>query len=141
METYLLDWANLLLRWLHLITGIAWIGASFYFVMLDNSLRPPKKAADGERGVFGELWAVHGGGFYCSQKFLTGPKGEIRARVRIFEGLMPGVVTAPLNLGHTAFDVYSKGKGDNALKAVAVSVEPGVGQSVWAASRVKIAKI
>ena len=76
METYLLDWANLLLRWLHLITGIAWIGASFYFVMLDNSLRPPKKAADGERGVFGELWAVHGGGFYCSQKFLTGPKGE-----------------------------------------------------------------
>ena len=76
METYLLDWANLLLRWLHLITGIAWIGASFYFVMLDNSLRPPKKAADGERGVFDELWAVHGGGFYCSQKFLTGPKGE-----------------------------------------------------------------
>ncbi|KAB2970813.1 urate hydroxylase PuuD [Zoogloea sp.] len=76
METYLLDWANLLLRWLHLITGIAWIGASFYFVMLDNSLRPPKKAADGERGVFGELWAVHGGGFYCSQKFLTGPQGE-----------------------------------------------------------------
>ncbi len=76
METYLLDWANLLLRWLHLITGIAWIGASFYFVMLDNSLRPPKKATDGERGVHGELWAVHGGGFYCSQKFLTGPRGE-----------------------------------------------------------------
>jgi uncharacterized membrane protein len=63
-------------RWLHLITGIAWIGASFYFVMLDNSLSPPAKAADRERGVFGELWAVHGGGFYVSQKFLTGPKGE-----------------------------------------------------------------
>lgn len=76
MEAYLLDWANLLLRWLHLITGIAWIGASFYFVMLDTSLKPPAKAADGVRGVFGELWAVHGGGFYCSQKFLTGPKGE-----------------------------------------------------------------
>ncbi|WP_079434379.1 urate hydroxylase PuuD [Zoogloea sp. LCSB751] len=76
METYLLDWANLLLRWLHLITGIAWIGASFYFVMLDNSLRPPKKPEDARRGVFGELWAVHGGGFYCSQKFLTGPQGE-----------------------------------------------------------------
>ena len=76
METYLLDWANMLVRWLHLITGIAWIGASFYFVMLDNSLKPPKKAADAERGVFGELWAVHGGGFYNSQKFLTGPKGE-----------------------------------------------------------------
>jgi uncharacterized membrane protein len=76
METYLLDWANLLVRWLHLIAGVAWIGASFYFVMLDNSLKPPKKAADGERGVFGELWAVHGGGFYHSQKYLTGPKGE-----------------------------------------------------------------
>ena len=76
METYLLDWLNLLVRWLHLITGIAWIGASFYFVMLDNSLKPPNKSADQKRGVFGELWAVHGGGFYQSQKFLTGPKGE-----------------------------------------------------------------
>ncbi|MBL8443723.1 MAG: urate hydroxylase PuuD [Zoogloeaceae bacterium] len=76
MEAYLLDWANLLVRWVHLIAGIAWIGASFYFVMLDNSLKPPKKAEDAQRGVFGELWAVHGGGFYCSQKFLIGPKGE-----------------------------------------------------------------
>ncbi len=76
MEAYLLDWLNLLLRWFHLIVGIAWIGASFYFVMLDNSLRPPKKAEDAARGAHGELWAVHGGGFYCSQKFLTGPKGE-----------------------------------------------------------------
>ncbi|MEP7101947.1 MAG: urate hydroxylase PuuD, partial [Burkholderiales bacterium] len=42
MEAYLLDWANLLLRWAHIITGIAWIGASFYFVSLDNSLTPPK---------------------------------------------------------------------------------------------------
>lgn len=76
MESYVLDWANLLVRWLHLVAGIAWIGASFYFVMLDNSLRRPKKPQDAQRGVSGELWAVHGGGFYCSQKFLTGPKGE-----------------------------------------------------------------
>ncbi|HEX6136454.1 MAG TPA: urate hydroxylase PuuD [Casimicrobiaceae bacterium] len=76
MEAYILDWLNLLVRWLHLITGIAWIGASFYFVMLDNSLLPPAKPEDTKRGVFGELWAVHGGGFYVSQKFLTGPKGE-----------------------------------------------------------------
>jgi uncharacterized membrane protein len=76
MEAYLLDWANLLVRWLHLIAGIAWIGASFYFVMLDNSLAPPTRGDDAKRGVFGELWAVHGGGFYVSQKFLTGPKGE-----------------------------------------------------------------
>ena len=74
MESYLLDWANLLLRWLHLITGIAWIGASFYFVMLDNSLRPPKKPEDATRGVFGELWAVHGGGFYHIQKYLVAPE-------------------------------------------------------------------
>ncbi|HXX83822.1 MAG TPA: urate hydroxylase PuuD [Casimicrobiaceae bacterium] len=75
MEAYILDWLNLLLRWLHMIAGIAWIGASFYFVMLDNSLKAPK-TEDAKRGVFGELWAVHGGGFYVSQKFLTGPKGE-----------------------------------------------------------------
>ena len=76
METYLLDWANLLVRWLHLITGVAWIGASFYFVMLDTSLRKPVKKEDSERGVTGELWAVHGGGVYHSQKFLVGPLGE-----------------------------------------------------------------
>ena len=76
MEAYVLDWLNLLVRWLHLITGIAWIGASFYFVMLDNSLSPPAKPEDAKRGVFGELWAVHGGGFYVSQKFPVGPKGE-----------------------------------------------------------------
>ena len=76
METYLLDWANLLVRWLHLITGIAWIGASFYFVMLDTSLKPPKKAADAKRGVLGESWGVHGGGFYHAQKYLTGPNDE-----------------------------------------------------------------
>src|SRR6266511_1309037 len=76
MEAYVVDWLNLLVRWLHFIAGIAWIGASFYFVMLDNSLSPPKKPEDARRGVSGELWAVHGGGFYCSQKYLTGPKGE-----------------------------------------------------------------
>lgn len=76
MEAYLLDWANLLVRWIHLIAGIAWIGASFYFVMLDNALKPPKDPEATKRGVFGELWAVHGGGFYHSQKYLTGPKHE-----------------------------------------------------------------
>lgn len=77
METYLVDWLNLLVRWLHFTAGVAWIGASLYFVMLDNSLRPPRRREDAtERGVSGELWAVHGGGFYQSQKFLTGPRGE-----------------------------------------------------------------
>ena len=76
MEAYVIDWMNMLVRWLHLIAGIAWIGASFYFVMLDSSLTPPSKDEDRKRGVFGELWAVHGGGFYNSRKYLTGPKGE-----------------------------------------------------------------
>jgi len=76
MEAYVIDWLNLGVRWLHFIAGIAWIGASLYFVMLDLSLKPPKKPEDAQRGVYGELWAVHGGGFYQSQKFLTGPKGE-----------------------------------------------------------------
>ncbi|MGB5327779.1 MAG: urate hydroxylase PuuD [Gammaproteobacteria bacterium] len=76
MEAYLLDWANLLVRWLHFIAGVAWIGASFYFVMLDSSLSKPARKQDVERGVSGELWAVHGGGVYQSQKFLLGPQGE-----------------------------------------------------------------
>ena len=76
MEAYLLDWANLLVRWLHFIAGVAWIGASFYFVMLDSSLSKPARQQDAKRGVTGELWAVHGGGVYQSQKFLLGPLGE-----------------------------------------------------------------
>ena len=74
MEGYVATWAELLLRWVHLITGIAWIGASFYFVWLDNSLLPPKRARDAEEGVGGELWAVHGGGFYHVQKFRVAPE-------------------------------------------------------------------
>jgi uncharacterized membrane protein len=76
MDAYLLDWAALLVRWLHFIAGVAWIGASFYFVMLDSSLSSPAREQDRARGVTGELWAVHGGGVYQSQKFLLGPVGE-----------------------------------------------------------------
>ncbi|AGH84582.1 urate hydroxylase PuuD [Ralstonia pseudosolanacearum] len=74
MEGYLLDWANLLLRWLHVITAIAWIGSSFYFVWLDNSLTRPSAPDLLDKGVDGELWAVHGGGFYHPQKYLLAPK-------------------------------------------------------------------
>ena len=73
MDAYLLDWANLLLRWAHIVTGIAWIGASFYFVSLDNSLTPPKDADDTARGVGGEQWGVHGGGFYHHLKYPVSP--------------------------------------------------------------------
>lgn len=74
MDTvYLLDWANLLLRWAHVITAIAWVGSSFYFVFLDNSLTPPEAPDLKAKGVDGELWAVHGGGFYHPQKYVVSP--------------------------------------------------------------------
>ena len=72
--TYLLDWANLLLRWAHVIVAIAWIGSSFYFVFLDSSLVKPTSPELQAKGVDGELWAVHGGGFYNPQKYLVAPK-------------------------------------------------------------------
>jgi uncharacterized membrane protein len=73
-SAYLIDWLSLLGRWIHLITGIAWIGASFYFVWLDNHLRPPTDDAISRQGVGGELWAVHGGGFYNARKYRVAPQ-------------------------------------------------------------------
>jgi len=74
LAPYGLEWLNLLVRWLHIITGIAWIGASFYFVWLDNTIKPPPPGSElAKKGVAGELWAVHGGGFYNPQKYLVAP--------------------------------------------------------------------
>jgi uncharacterized membrane protein len=73
MDAYASDWLQLLIRWIHIITGIAWIGSSFYFVFLDNSLRSPAKKQDADAGIGGELWAVHGGGFYHIRKFRVAP--------------------------------------------------------------------
>ncbi|HVF35638.1 MAG TPA: urate hydroxylase PuuD [Candidatus Saccharimonadia bacterium] len=70
MTGFLLESAGFLLRVLHLVAAIAWIGESFYFVMLDRALTPPKQ---GSPGVHGELWSVHGGGFYHKQKYLAAP--------------------------------------------------------------------
>ena len=83
MESYYLDWANLLLRWTHVITAIAWIGSSFYFVFLDSSLTPPVDADLKQQGVSGELWAVHGGGFYHPVKFNVSPR-ELPAHLHWF---------------------------------------------------------
>lgn len=72
MEAYLVDWFSVIVRWLHLITGIAWIGASLHFIWLDNSLEEPdedKKA----QGVKGELWSIHGGGIYNFSKYTLAP--------------------------------------------------------------------
>ena len=84
MEAYAGEWLQLLIRWVHLITGIAWIGASFYFVWLDNSLLPPALARDADEGVGGELWAIHGGGFYHVQKFRVAP-AELPAPLHWFK--------------------------------------------------------
>jgi len=65
------DWLNFTVRWLHVITGIAWIGSSFYFIALDLGLR---KAPDLPEGASGEEWQVHGGGFYHIQKYLVAPE-------------------------------------------------------------------
>ena len=73
------DWLNLIIRWFHITAGIAWIGSSFYFIWLDYSLRPPqeqnnKKKAGEKNSALGEVWSVHGGGFYHVQKFQNVPK-------------------------------------------------------------------
>src|SRR4030095_1095940 len=73
MEAYASEWLQLLLRWVHLITGIAWIGASFYFVFLRLTRLPPAKKENADAGIGGELWAIHGGGFYHAQKFRVAP--------------------------------------------------------------------
>jgi uncharacterized membrane protein len=74
MEAHLIEMLGMLLRWLHVIAGIAWVGSSFYFVWLDNSLDPPAPDSDdAKKGVSGELWAVHGGGFYNPQKYAVAP--------------------------------------------------------------------
>jgi uncharacterized membrane protein len=73
MEAYLFDWLNMFFRWFHVITGVAWIGASFYFVWLDLSLRePPQWKKD--KGIKGDLWAIHGGGIYEVAKYQLEPE-------------------------------------------------------------------
>ncbi|MGB0497724.1 MAG: urate hydroxylase PuuD [Rubricella sp.] len=72
MSTYpiLWDWLEFAVRWLHVVTAIAWIGSSFYFIALDLGLRKPSDLPD---GVTGEEWQVHGGGFYHVQKYAVAP--------------------------------------------------------------------
>ena len=74
MDAHYVEFLGLLLRWLHVIAGIAWIGSSFYFIWLDNSLDAPEPGSEAaKKGVSGELWAVHGGGFYNPQKYAVAP--------------------------------------------------------------------
>lgn len=69
MEAHLLEWLNLSVRWVHMITGVAWIGASFYFVWLENNLN----RVNPKDGLAGDLWAIHGGGIYHLEKYKLAP--------------------------------------------------------------------
>ncbi|MBM7036042.1 urate hydroxylase PuuD [Vibrio ulleungensis] len=73
MWPQLYEWIALFIKWFHVICAIAWIGASFYFTWLDNSLKTPPQWKQ-DRGIKGDLWAVHGGGFYEVAKYQAGPK-------------------------------------------------------------------
>ena len=69
MEPHIIEWLNLAVRWMHITIGIAWIGASFYFNWLENSLN-----REGQRDeLAGSLWAIHGGGFYYLEKYKVSP--------------------------------------------------------------------
>ncbi len=73
VDPYVTGWLDLVLRWLHVIAGVAWIGSSFYFIALDYKLLAPKRSEDAEQGVGGEAWEIHGGGFYHVQKYQVTP--------------------------------------------------------------------
>ena len=100
---YLLEWGSLLLRWLHVTTAIAWIGASFFFMHLDASLRKVPDIAKG-----GASWQVHGGGFYEMRKYLVAPGLLTLGLIRFFQALVadPSVplIWHPLVLLNHAFD-------------------------------------
>src|SRR5713226_4580362 len=73
MEAYALDWLNLIVRWTHVLVGIAWIGTSFYYIALDYHLLAPKSDAAIADGIAGEVWEIHGGGFYRVEKYRVAP--------------------------------------------------------------------
>ena len=70
MESHVVEWMNLVVRWIHVVFGIAWIGASFYFVFLENALN---RTTNLKEGIAGNLWAIHGGGFYYLEKYKVAP--------------------------------------------------------------------
>src|SRR5918911_1992602 len=82
MLAYALDWANLLIRWLHVTAAMAWIGTSFYYIALDYHLLPAKS---GDPDLAGEVWEIHGGGFYRVEKFRVAPPGELPSPLHWFK--------------------------------------------------------
>ncbi|MCR5879468.1 urate hydroxylase PuuD [Phenylobacterium sp. J367] len=110
-------WANLGIRWLHLIAGIAWIGSSFYFMWLDSHLKPPAEKRD---GVSGELWAVHSGGFYHKRKFMVAPP-EMPEELHWFKW---EAYTTWISGALLLSLIYYLGAGLNLVDASKVALEP-----------------
>lgn len=125
METALLDWMNLALRWAHVITGIAWIGSSFFFMWLDSNMR---EAETPKTGVEGEVWMVHGGGFYEVNKFMVIPPA-MPSTLHWFkwEAAFTGITGVLLlavvyYLGSSAFLIDAGSADISHLEAVAIGV-------------------
>lgn len=127
MESYIIDWFSLIFRWLHLITGVAWIGASFYFVWLDNSLQnPPQWKKD--KGIKGDLWSIHGGGIYEVAKYQLAPE-EMPATLHWFKWeayttWLTGMVllTVIYYLGADSYLIDKRVADLNQLQAISIGV-------------------
>ena len=91
MDPLVHEWLNLIIRWAHVMFGIAWIGASLYFMWLDASLEPPDPP---RQGVAGEVWSVHGGGFYRVEKFGVAPPALPRPQAAGHAPLLHGESSA-----------------------------------------------
>ena len=125
MDTVILDWLNLVVRWAHVIAGIAWIGSSFFFMWLDAHLEPP---APGKERVEGELWMVHSGGFYEVNKFMVAP-AVIPQTLHWFkwEAYFTGLTGVLLlaivyYLGSEAFLINADSEGLSRMAAVAIGI-------------------
>ncbi|MBP6403982.1 MAG: urate hydroxylase PuuD, partial [Bacteroidia bacterium] len=81
MGSHVMDWIHLVFRWAHVVLGISWIGASFYFIFLENSLNRTENLRD---ELAGNLWAIHGGGFYYIEKYKIAP-GELPKKLHWFK--------------------------------------------------------
>lgn len=130
-DAYLLDWLNLILRWAHVITGIAWIGSSFYFNWLDLRLNVPPRDPESP-DVAGDLWAVHGGGFYHAQKYRVAP-AELPEPLHWFKweayatwltGFLLFAVVYYANAGALLVDPAVARLGDGVAIAISVGLLP-----------------
>jgi uncharacterized membrane protein len=128
MDVFLGEWANLLLRWAHLVVGIGWIGTSFYFIALDYSLDPRERKSP---GVYGTAWQVHGGGFYHVEKFTVAPP---RLPERLHWFLWEAYLTWVTGFGLLVVQYY--------LHARTFLIDPAVlGLAPWQAVAISVAAL